>query len=300
MRFKEILRFFSSRIGQFPQFRRRLVRVPLSLDRPYWVEDPEFDVEFHVRHIALPEPGDWRQLCIQVARLHSRPLDPSKPLWEVYVIEGLENVDGPPPGSFALYIKFHHALFDGEAATEVTRAVHSLTPDAPEDFDGPTPVRYAERDPSPFEVCSRALVHNAVGLPKFSAFALRTTAGLVRTGAKVAAQNPAAVKAGIAALLKGDLSSLLPIKAPATRFSGPVSAHRVFEAVGLSMDDIRTIRQQLPGVTVNDVFMSVVGGALRKYLASKNELPATSMLAAVPMSLRGTDKTRKATRSASR
>ena len=212
-------------------------------------------------------------------------------MWEVYVIEGLDNVDGPPPGSFALYIKFHHALFDGEAATEVTRALHSLTPDAPEDFDGPTPVRYAERDPSPFEVCSRALVHNVVGLPKLSAFVLRTTAGLVRTGAKAAARNPAAVKAGVAALLKGDLSSLLPIKAPATRFSGPVSAHRVFEAVGLSMDAIRTIRQQLPGVTVNDVFMSVVGGALRRYLAAKNELPATSMLAAVPMSLRGTDKT---------
>ena len=88
VRFKDILRFFSSRIEQFPQFRRRLVTVPLSLDRPYWIEDPTFDVEFHVRHIALPHPGDWRQLCIQVARLHSRPLDRSRPLWEAYVIEG--------------------------------------------------------------------------------------------------------------------------------------------------------------------------------------------------------------------
>ena len=92
VRYKDILRFFTSRIMQFPQFRRRLVTVPLGLDRPYWVEDPDIDVEFHVRHIALPRPGNWRQLCIQVARLHSRRLDFSKPPWEVYVIEGLDNV----------------------------------------------------------------------------------------------------------------------------------------------------------------------------------------------------------------
>ncbi len=92
VRFKDVLRFFSSRIARFPHFRRRLITVPWMLDRPYWVEDAELDVEFHVRHIALPQPGDWRQLCIQVARLHSRPLDRSKPLWEAYVIEGLHNV----------------------------------------------------------------------------------------------------------------------------------------------------------------------------------------------------------------
>ena len=79
VRFKDVLRHFATRIAQFPQFRRRLVSLPLSLDRPYWVESDSIDVEFHVRHIAVPHPGDWRQLCIQVARLHSRPLDRSKP-----------------------------------------------------------------------------------------------------------------------------------------------------------------------------------------------------------------------------
>ena len=94
VRFKDVLRFFASRVAQFPQFRRRLVTLPFSLDRPYWIEDATIDVEFHVRHIAVPHPGDWRQLCIQVARLHSRPLDRSKPLWEAYVIEGLDDVPG--------------------------------------------------------------------------------------------------------------------------------------------------------------------------------------------------------------
>ena len=119
VRFKDILRFFESRLDASPIFRRRLVNVPFDVDRPYWIEEADIDVEFHVRHVALPHPGDWRQLCIQVARIHSRPLDRSKPLWEAYVIEQLNNVPGIPPGSFALYIKFHHCAVDGEAGTEI-------------------------------------------------------------------------------------------------------------------------------------------------------------------------------------
>ena len=101
-------------------FRQRLVRVPFDLDHPYWIEDPDFDLEFHVRHIALPEPGDWRQLCIQVARLVSRPLDLDRPLWELYVIEGLDNVEGVPQGSFAVVTKVHHAAIDGMSGMEMT------------------------------------------------------------------------------------------------------------------------------------------------------------------------------------
>ena len=161
VRFKDILRFFSARIERFPHFRRRLVTVPWMLDRPWWVEEAEIDVEFHVRHIALPQPGDWRQLCIQVARLHSRPLDRSKPLWEAYVIEGLHNVPGVPPGSFALYTKVHHALIDGEAGSELTQALHSISPDDVEADEGPgLTVRVADREPSAVEIYSRALAGN--------------------------------------------------------------------------------------------------------------------------------------------
>ena len=96
--FKGILDHIDKRLHEARVFRQRLVRVPLDLDHPYWIEDPDFDLEFHVRHIALPQPGDWRQLCIQVARLVSRPLDLDRPLWELYVIEGLDNVGGDPTG----------------------------------------------------------------------------------------------------------------------------------------------------------------------------------------------------------
>jgi WS/DGAT/MGAT family acyltransferase len=117
--FKGILRNVESRLHLARCFRQRLVYVPLDLDHPYWIEDPEFDLEFHIRHIALPHPGDWRQLCIQVARIHARPLDLSKPLWEMYVIEGLDSVEGVPKGSFAVFTKIHHAAIDGVSGAEL-------------------------------------------------------------------------------------------------------------------------------------------------------------------------------------
>jgi len=274
VRFKDILKFFSARIEHLPPFRRRLVTVPFTLDRPYWVEDPTIDVEFHVRHIALPQPGDWRQLCIQVARLHSRPLDRTKPLWEAYVIEGLENVEGTPPGSFALYTKLHHSLIDGESATEIARAIHSLTPDVSDDPETPAPVRVADRDPTPVEVYSRALMNSAARLPALTRFSLRTASRLAAVGVSYAARkaaSPDQIKASIGSLITGDLAAMLPKVPPATLFGGQVSAHRVFEAVGLSMADLKAIRRQVPEVTINDLFMAVVGGALNRYFSASNE-----------------------------
>ena len=108
--------------------RRRLLRLPLGLDRPYWVDDERFDLEYHVRHIALPKPGDWRQFCIQVSRIHARPLDLNRPLWEVYVIEGLDSFLDLPAGSFALLTKTHHAALDVEHDGELTARLHDTAP----------------------------------------------------------------------------------------------------------------------------------------------------------------------------
>src|SRR3954467_5503149 len=127
--FKGILDHVEKRLHISRTFRQRLVEVPMGIDPPYWIEAPDFDLEYHVRHVALPKPGDWRQLCIQVARLHSRPLDMTKPLWEATVIEGLENVEGVPPGGFAIMQKIHHAAVDGVTVLEITSAVHDLEPD---------------------------------------------------------------------------------------------------------------------------------------------------------------------------
>ena len=300
VRFKDVLRFFTTRVAQFPQFRRRLVSLPFSLDRPYWIEDARLDVEFHVRHIALPYPGDWRQLCIQVARLHSRPLDRSKPLWEAYVIEGLHNVDGVPPGAFALYTKMHHAIVDGESGMEIMKALHTLKPERVEDADavgGESPTFHADREPTLSELYSRAAVHALEKLPTLARLSFGTARKVVSLGAAAAARaqtgdgdGDVGVMSNLRTLMSGDLARVLPRRPPQTRFSGPVSAHRVFEAVSLSLEDFRAIRRQVPQATINDQFLCVVGGAVRDYLADKNEALDASMVSLVPMSLRGADK----------
>ena len=287
VRFKDILAFFEARLDVAPVFRRRLVTVPMNIDRPYWIEEGHVDVEYHVRHIALPHPGDWRQLCIQVARIHSRPLDRSKPLWEAYVIEGLNNIRGIPPGAFAFYIKFHHAAVDGEGGSEVLQAIHSLTADEAVDPDARRTLM-RDREPSALELYTRALAHNLQRVPKLANFSVRTARRLAGLGA----DN---LDSLVQMLQEAGVPSFATVKSkiqrpPVTRFSGKVSAHRVVEMVGLPLADIKKVRQKIEGATINDVFMTTVGGALHKYLGAKGELPDRSMTAQVPMTLRGADK----------
>ena len=117
--FDDITEAFRRRLPLVPTFRRKLVRVPLGLDQAYWLEDADFDLEYHLRELALARPGNWKQLCTQVARLHSRPLDLTRPPWECTMIEGLDAIDGIPEGSFALALKVHHAAIDGVAGVDM-------------------------------------------------------------------------------------------------------------------------------------------------------------------------------------
>ena len=126
VRFKSIMAHIESRLSGLPLFRSKLQRVPLDLDHPYWVDDPNFDLEYHVRHIALPKPGDWRQFCIQASRIHARPLDLNRPLWEIYVVEGLDSLLELPVGSFALLTKVHHAAVDAEGGSRIAMLLHDL------------------------------------------------------------------------------------------------------------------------------------------------------------------------------
>ena len=265
--FKEIIAFFEARLHKARVFRQRLANVPLSLDYPYWIEDPEFDLEFHLRHIALPKPGDWRQLCIQTARLHARPLDMNRPLWEVYVIEGLDNVTGVPPGSFALVTKIHHAAIDGVSGAAIAAAIHDLHPDA--EPEPPERRWVAEREPTDLELMARTAV---------------TTAKLPWRITKTVVKNMPAVARVVGGLVKGE--ARLPSRVPRTRFNDNVSSHRVFDGQTFELAEIKAIRALYPGVTVNDVVVTICGGALRKYLQAKNELPEESLVAMAPISVR--------------
>src|SRR4051794_16236457 len=118
-----LVRVIESRLHLIPPFRRRLVTVPFGLDQPYWIEDPDFDIEFHVRELALPAPGDDKQLAEQAARLHARPLDRQRPLWELYLIQGLQG------GRIAIYSKVHHSAIDGVSGNDILTALLDLSPE---------------------------------------------------------------------------------------------------------------------------------------------------------------------------
>jgi len=124
--FREIVRHLESRLDASPVLRRKIVQVPFGLGYPFWVDDDTFDIDFHVRHFALPKPGDWRQFCILVSRIHARPVDLSRAPWETYVIEGLDNIEDMPKGSFAIITKMHHAAMDVLRGPRLTWALHDV------------------------------------------------------------------------------------------------------------------------------------------------------------------------------
>jgi WS/DGAT/MGAT family acyltransferase len=210
------------------------------------------------------------------------------------VIEGLHNVQGVPPGSFALYTKMHHAIVDGESGTEIMRALLSPSPEPAEAETAALPSRHAaDRTPTHVELYSRAVVHNAQKVPSLARFSLSTAKRLASVGADVVGavrEYAAETQQSIAAVLTGNLGALLPKLPPETRFTGDVSAHRVVEAVGLPLADFKAIRRHVGEATVNDQFLAIVGGAVREYLRGKGELPDESLMAMVPITLRGEDK----------
>lgn len=270
VRFKDILKFVDDRAHRATTFRRKLKTVPLGVDHPYWIDDPEFDIEFHIRHIALPQPGDWRQLCIQVARLHARPVDLAKPLWEFTVIEGLDNIPNVPKGCYAIVSKVHHCAIDGASGVDITEAIHGIEP-ASEVSEGVAPFKPG-RQPGNLELLARTQ-WNMATRPFYALDVARRMA-------------PGALKFA-AGITRGDIK-LLGTRPPRTRFNGIVSAHRVVEGISFDLAQVKEIRQRIPGVTVNDVMLAVVGGGLRRYLKSKNELPGDSLIAMAPVSVRAT------------
>jgi diacylglycerol O-acyltransferase / wax synthase len=279
--FKGILEEIDARLHLADVFRRRLTGLPGGLHRPYWVEDPNFDLEYHVRHIGLPQPGDWRQLCIQVARLHARQIDLRRPPWEITVIEGLNAVPGVPRGSFAMALKLHHCAVDGMASVQMIAAMHDLDADGPRPAGPDDPWR-PDALPSNADLLSRTAINVAL-YP-------------LRAGAVLASSAPKAVRglAGLPAKLVGGVVSRvggggLPSFPPKTRFNQTVSPHRVFEARFHDLADFKRIKASVPGATVNDVALAYVGGALREYLAGHGELPDESLVAACPISLRDSD-----------
>lgn len=266
--YERMLDYFERRLHLAAAFRSKLMTVPLHLGNPVWVSDASFDLEFHVRHLALPRPGTWRQLCAQVARLHARPMDLTRAPWEAYFIEGLDEVERVPPGGCALFLRVHHAAIDGTTGAEILSVIHDRTP---EDVM-PKPASTWEPDAPP---SSLGLLARSVG---------SLAARPVRV---VQAVGQAVPSVGNVALGIGRGRIRLPSAvAPMTRFNKAITPHRSIDARYWPLDEVRRIKRAVEHATVNDVAITVVAGALRRYLAEKGELPDGSLVCAVPVSLR--------------
>jgi diacylglycerol O-acyltransferase len=282
------------RIDQLAPFRRRLVEVPLGLDLPYWIEDPDFDIDFHVRHHAVPPPGTPQQLGEVVSRIQARPLDRRRPLWELYVIEG---VDGGR--LIAQLTKVHHATIDGASGAMMLAAILDTDRDyrpTSASTDWPT-----DRVPSDVELLQRTALEYLKRPEKVVRLSVRTLRELSATtqsgGARVLADMLAQPMPGpLGSMLRRRLRNdrgteidrppaLPPTQAPRTPWNQTITPHRRFAYSTIPLDAAKEVRRAV-GCTFNDVVMALVSGTLRRYLIKHDCLPDESLIAMVPVSVR--------------
>ena len=281
------------RMDQLAPFRRRLVEVPLGLDLPYWIEDGDFDIDFHVRHHAVAPPGTPEQLSETVARIVARPLDRSRPLWELYVIEGLEG------GRIAQLTKIHHATIDGASGAQMLSVLLDTDPDSRP--SGETATWGSETVPTDAELLQITMAEYVRRPEKM----LRTNLRMMRElAASTAGGGVRALTDLIAQPLPGRLGDLLrerlrsgygrevdnppslpPTPAPRTPFNRAITAHRRFAFTTIPLDEAKVIRREY-GCTFNDVVMALCSGTLRRYLLKHDALPDEPLIAMVPVSIR--------------
>jgi len=260
--YADLRAYIDGRMPLVAGFRRKLATVPLNLARPYWVEDPDFDLDYHLRRIAVPAPAGDKETADVVADILSRPLDRSRPMWEMWVVEGRAD------GLLAIVSKVHHSVIDGVTGANMMAELFDLEPDAaprkavPDHWE-------PERHPSEIELIGRAVYDVAsrpVGVVKLLPSTLLGLGKIVNRRTRGAPGMPA------------------PFTAPRTSFNATLTPHRIVSFVNVSLDDVKTVKTAF-GVKVNDVVIAVASGALRRYLDKRGELPDRSLIAAIPVSV---------------
>ncbi|HUR76662.1 MAG TPA: wax ester/triacylglycerol synthase family O-acyltransferase [Acidimicrobiales bacterium] len=266
--FDKVKEMVANRLPLLPPFRRRLVFIPFQLHHPLWIEDPDFDIDYHVRRAALPAPGGEKELAEFAADVMSRPLHRSRPLWEMYVLEGLEG------GYIGTVTKTHHAAIDGVSGAELTANLLDLTAetmwlDPAEDTWKP------DRIPSDAELVGFA-AQSLARQPIAAAKAVRRTASAAlnvrRRNREPSVAPPPA-----------------PFSAPNTSINASISPHRKFAFTQMSLEDVKQVKNTLGG-TVNDVVLALCSGALRHFFENRDEHPEGSLVGMVPISVRAEEE----------
>ena len=257
--------------NHFPILRCRLEEVPLNLDKAYWVQDTAFELGYHIKRVALPRPANWQEVYRLFGQFHAQPLDRSRPLWELMLVEGLDNVAGIPKGSTALCMKIHHAVVDGKSALRLITGLHSPDPE-------PGAATFIERQPQ-----------EPVDAGDFSPPSLLAKFGLAWWHS---VERPVELIATLGKLLPGlwpahskDPTSAAKGSVPRTAFNHFVDADRVVGHVRLEKPTLKKIVSKFH-CTINDIALCVVAGTLREYLLAQDCLPETDVQTLMPIDIR--------------
>ena len=267
--FDEFLDSLRMRLHLVPRYRQKLQVPPAGTGRPLWIDDPSFDLEYHVRQTALPKPGSERQLLDLAGRVFSQQLDRARPLWEVWMVEGLDD------GGFALISKTHHAMIDGIAGIDIAQVMFDLSP-VPTEIDHPDRAWQPAREPTSAEV----LAASTIGLLRTGVRTAVHAAGMVRDP-RAALQGAREAAEGLGEIVWAGLNP-----APDTPLNVPIGPHRRYEVVRTGLDEFRLVKNAFGG-TVNDVVLAVVSGALREWLHGRGvRTEGLELRALVPVSIR--------------
>ncbi|HET7385465.1 MAG TPA: wax ester/triacylglycerol synthase family O-acyltransferase [Nocardioidaceae bacterium] len=279
---------FETRLHLAAPLRQRLVELPLGLGRPYWVDDPHFDLEFHLRELALPAPGDRQQLGEQVARIHARQLDRTRPLWEAYVITGLAD------GLVAFYSKIHHAAIDGVSGAEILEAImdvavepREVTPEDDPFVPRPLP-SMADLLLRGLEGIGRHPLEMVKTVPRSLSYIDQLPGAANIPGAHLVSETASLMRTALGQDGAADLR-VRDLRAPRTPLNGPITAHRRFSFGSLPLTDVKAVKNHF-SLTVNDVVMTLTAGALRRWLLDHDALPEKPLVVAVPVSVRTEDQ----------
>jgi WS/DGAT/MGAT family acyltransferase len=271
--FEDYREYIASRMHRVPQFRRKLAMVPLNLGKPSWVEDPDFDLDYHLHRAVVPAPGGDRETAAVAADVLSRQMDRNHPLWEMWIVEGRAD------GLIAIISKVHHSVIDGVTGANMMAELFDLEPDSQPPAEPVVDDWEPERKPSDLELVGRSLldmVSRPVGVVKLLPGTLLGVGKLAKRRGGGAPGMPA------------------PFRAPRTSFNATVTAHRTVAYTHVSLGDLKTIKNAF-GVKINDVVMAVCSGALRNYLIARDELPDRSLIAAIPISVHASSEDKEGT-----
>lgn len=267
--FRKVVDLIDARTKSEPAFRRRLVEIPYNLHHPIWIDDPDFNIMHHVYQYTLPAPGAQRDLGRMIGHIIAQPLHRERPLWEAWVVEGLED------NRYALVLKVHHAAVDGVSGTSLIR---HLFDNSPEIRSLPATCNpKGEKIPTTAELFAYAM-RSRTGSPRRFFNLLSDSATAVNRMLKRRNDHP-------------EVERSIPLTAPRTHFNRRIGPHRDVALALLSLADIKAVKNAT-NTTVNDVVLAICGGVLRKYLQDKNDLPEKSLISMVPISVRTQEKSK--------